>query len=691
MDNLLEKYNDELDAMILDTRQEVIKKREKLGYTPIFDYFFEKLKQKIIFSNKEIPHAETIEVEFISRERYSSDVAVKIPKLIKDFGTQKYIESIIPAIIFNLKGSDLFENEIEKIEAVGIYVNLKINIKYFIGIIDDVLKFEKNYGFSDVNKNKKIVLDYSSPNMAKHLHAGHVRSTIIGEVLAKIYEATGFTVHRLNYLNDWGGMGALIEAYIRSKENKPALEDKYDNDFLDNLYQLIRKAEKIYKSNNFEEDVKKERPDLLNIIGEFSDHEDYKKKYDDFKNNANKRFIELENGSFEEFGVWKMMKDWSLREFNKFYDLLNIKHDYLIGESFYSKKGREFVAEKITTGEVIHFVGDVVDSKIKKLQSLFVSGSIKKTVLDKKIEEINNDVGAYVIMLPSGSRLVIMRSDGASIYATRDLVSIKHRIDTFSPNKLIYEVGQEQSEHFKNIFEATLFLKMNNDEKIDLKHISHGFYIDAETGQKLSSREGAQNIIHLIEESIKYFREKYNERAKQDKDPILLTEDEKDTSAKMLAVGSIAFNDIKQDKRFPISFHKNILENIKSFEESGGAYIMYSIARANSIIRKSDKKISDIETSSLDLSKMEIGEIELLKKVADLPRVVLRSSETDNPAYLAEYLLRLANDYNSYYENYDVLSSGKLEYPYRLFITHTVATALSNGMKICHAEAPERI
>ncbi len=232
---------------------------------------------------------------------------------------------------------------------------------------------------------------------------------------------------------------------------------------------------------------------------------------------------------------------------------------------------------------------------------------------------------------------------------------------------------------------------MNNGEKLDLKHISHGFYVDAESGQKLSSREGAQNIIHLIEESIKYFREKYNERAKLDKDPIILTDDEKDISAKRLAVGSIAFNDIKQDKKFPISFHKDLLNNIKNFEESGGAYIMYSIARANSIIRKSDKKLSDIAITSLNLSKIEVIEIELLKKVADLPRVILRSSETDNPAYLAEYLLRLANDYNSYYENYDVLSSGKLEYPHRLFITHVVATALSNGMKICHAEAPDRI
>jgi arginyl-tRNA synthetase len=690
MKNLLDNFNSGIEAGVLTQKDVVLGEREKIGYVPLYDYSFEKFKNSIIEANKNIEGFEGVEIEFIDREQFKADVAIKVPHLMKTRGIPVYTKEFIPQIIANLEASDFFKEHIEKITPTGIYINLLMKPGFFLSLLNDALTLGDSYGLSDKHKGESIVLDYSSPNMAKHLHAGHVRSTLIGEVLAKIYEATGYTVHRLNYLNDWGGMGAIMEAYMRlsAKNALPKVADA--NDLLYQIYLLVRKAEKTGTSNTAEKIFEEAKEELANLVGEFADFADYKNKYAEFLEAGRARFKNLEAGNAEEFLLWQKMRDWSLSEFNKFYEILNIKHDYLLGESFYSKSGADLVKEKLAGGMVVQFTKELADEEVRKSQLAFEAGTIKKTVLEKLLQEISHDIGAYVVMLPSGARMVVMRADGATIYATRDLVSAKHRLETFLPSRLVYEVGQEQTEHFKHLFEAVLALNLNKGAMVDLKHVYHGFYVDADTGQKLSSREGAQNVVSLVEESIKYFRNKYDERSTGERAQVF-TEDEKEKNSRLLAIGSITFNDIKQDKKFPIQFHKELTKNIKNFEESGGAYIMYSIARARSILRKSDKKVSDIDIDSLDLTKLEQIEINLIKKVAELPRIILKAGDTDNPAVLAEYLLHLANEYNSYYENFEVLEAGKLAYPHRLLISSAVATAMANGLKLCHAEAPERI
>ncbi|HRY62197.1 MAG TPA: arginine--tRNA ligase [Candidatus Paceibacterota bacterium] len=691
--NLLEVWNSSISEQVNKKKDEVIKKREAAGYVPLAEYVFEDFKKQLRDTNKDVEGFDTVEIEFIDREKFNADIAIKVPHLMKTYGIPTYTKEYIPQIISNLERSSFVKEHIEKITPTGIYINLLMKPGCFSCLINNVLVLGDRYGYSDKHRGESIVLDYSSPNMAKHLHAGHVRSTIIGEVLAKIYEATGYTVHRLNYLNDWGGMGAIMEAYLRLKDKNAWSLDLSGNDMLYQVYLIVRTAEKM-STNKSEFDkflLGTDQNDVIKkLLGDFADFAEYKNKYVEFVEAGKERFRKLEDGGKDEFALWQKMREWSLSEFNKFYEILNIKHDYLLGESFYAKSGADLVKELLKTGGAVQFTQELADVEIKKAQLAFEAGTIKKAVLEKLLEEISHDIGAYVIMLPSGSRMVIMRADGATIYATRDLVSAKHRLETFIPSRLVYEVGQEQTEHFKHLFEAVLTLNLNKGANIGLEHVYHGFYVDAATGQKLSSREGAQNVVSLVEESIKYFRNKYEERSTGEKAQNF-TDEEKEKNSKLLAVGSIAFNDIKQDKKFPIAFHKELDKNIRNFEESGGAYIMYSIARARSILRKSDKKVEDINIDTLDFSKLENVEISLIKKVAELPIVVRKAAETDNPATLAEHLLHIANDYNSYYENFDVLESGKLVYPHRLLISSAVATAMANGLKLCHAEAPERI
>jgi arginyl-tRNA synthetase len=282
----------------------------------------------------------------------------------------------------------------------------------------------------------------------------------------------------------------------------------------------------------------------------------------------------------------------------------------------------------------------------------------------------------------------VKKTNGATLYAVRDLAGIEHRVDTFRPSKLVYETAEEQIEYFKNLFESAGVLNLDQNHEVALSHLAHGFYVNADTGKKLSSREGVESVETLISESIKYFRKKYDIREGEE---YKLSDEEKNANAHKLAVGSITFNDIKQDKRFAISLNPDISKSIKSFEESGGAYIMYSLARARSIIRKSGVDPKDMIVGTEDFKDMTDDEVSISKMVGQFGAIIMKSAEDDNPATLANYLLTLANEYNGYYERSKVLEDGKLVYPHRLLVTSAVAEVLKNGLKICHAEAPEII
>ena len=683
--NLFEEFNREVELSITKEKDAVLRRYEDLPRFSLLGYEIEKLRCGIIDSCKSIPQVESAELEFVDREKFGADIAVKIPALLKEKGSAEYIKEWVPKIVSCLKSSKLTERGIfAEIKSVNIYVNILLSPEFFVEVVDEALQLKDNYGRSDVFAGQSVVLDYSSPNVAKHLHAGHIRSTIIGEVLAKIYEAGGYLVHRLNFVNDWGGMGAIIEAYKRLDSAGKLPKAKTKNAILYEVYLLVRKVESLVDEKMFCVLSAEEKDGLFALLGGFADFSEFTEKKKLFKDAGDRRFHNLEKGEGEEFELWKEMREWSFYEFKNFYDQLGVRHDYTIGESFYSKRGEDLVLSLEKKGEVVLFDAKNAEREITLLKEKLDKKEISEDVFETLKKEITDDIGARVIPLENG-RLVVMRKDGRTIYATRDLASVKHRIDEFNPTRMVYEVGEEQSLHFKKLFEASRKLGFVVSGGTDFKHLSHGFYVDAETGKKLSSRAGASNVQMLIAESEKYFRRKYDERENN------FSDEEKDEVSKMLAVGSIAFNEIKQDKRFSIAFHKNMEDNIKIFEESGGAYIMYSVARARSILRKCEVSFEMLNVEARHFAELENAEWALIKKVADFPRMVIKSAETDNPAVLAGFLLTLAKDYNSYYENYQVLDGAKLLFPARLLITSAVATVLANGLKLCHAEAPERI
>ena len=553
------------------------------------------------------------EIKYIDRSSFGADVAVTFPLLLQEKGSAEYIKTVVPEILKTLSSNSI----IKKAEQKGIYLNILLEDKYIFSSVSSILDPESKFGTTTKNSGKTAVVDYSSPNVAKHLHAGHIRSTIIGHVLSNIYAATGFEVHRVNHINDWGGFGFLLAMYDRYSEKETEYENK--NDFLFFLYGQYRAIE-----------------------------EAEKEEWEQLKVEAGELFRKLERGEDREKVLWQKMVSWSLLEFQKFYDKLGIVFDAVTGESAYVKEGAELVNQWLMEGRAV----------IENGAAIVRFGSDEKDVL------------------------VVRRSDESTIYSTRDLAAIKFRMEAFNPTRIAYEVGQEQGDYFRRLFGTARFLRLVEKET-ELLHVYHGFYVNAESKKKLSSREGAEGVTRLFDLSEKYFLEKYDRHEDMD----LKSRKE---AARLVALGSIIYHDIKKDRKLPVELSADISKTIEEFEMSGGAYIIYTAARARSIVRKFEGEFPKIDEVSLDgLSNQELN---LIKKMNELPKTVDRAEQFSEPSVVAEYLLRLAQDYNSYYESTPILEKdGRVKSPHSLIITAAIARTLEVGLSICHIKIPDRV
>ncbi len=608
MADKLAEQNKALAQKIEETREKGAMRRAAHGYVEREQYLLSMIAASL--------DLESAKLEFIDRAQFGADVAITVPALLKK-GSKEYINEHLPKLLERVQKSvPVKEGWIVKAEQKGLYLNLLLSDEYLFDVaIKSISELKERYGETDGKKEKTVVLDYSHPNVAKHLHAGHIRSTIIGHILRNIYEAVGYTAFGMNHINDWGGFGFLMEAYARWGNEESGYENK--NDFLYSLYVRYRQMEKEaeqYDGGPFVE----------------------------FKEKADARFRDLEAGKPEAVELWQKMVTWSLEDFQRFYDLIDIHLDVIAGESFYARRG-----------------GEIVEEALKA-----------KTAV---IED-----GAAVVHVGDEVDFVIRRSDESTIYATRDLAALEYRSQKLGAERMVYVVGQEQTDYFARLFKATDMLGIVKTGTV-LEHVPFGFYVSSHTKKKLSSREGAQNVISLIESAIAYFHTKYPELS--------------DSDIKKIAVGSITFNDIKKSRMGAVELDTgNVQKIMQSFEESGAGYVMYAATRARSIVRKYGKPVperGDVRTKNMKLAPAEVL---LLKRLAELPIAIVRASETNEPSVLAEYLVRTAQDYNSYYESFPVLAKdGTLLHPARLVITNAVVQVLINGLRLCHVEVPEKM
>jgi arginyl-tRNA synthetase len=606
-----------------------------------------------------------LDISWLDRARFSADVAVRLPAKLKEMGSKDYVADVVPRLATALSAL-VGTHGVERVEAVGIYVNISLSQRAFFDSLAIVERLGEDYGWSDRDASRTAIAEYSDPNAAKHLHAGHIRSTIIGHVIANLLERTGTLVHRVNHYNDWGGIGAIMEGYERWKDDIGAT----GNQLLYETYLRYRTGEKLAgKEALWLETAPETCAEFARAYACENSYEAFRTAFADFKAASHARFMRLENGDDDEFALWEKLIPWSLSEFEEFYRLLGTHIEHPIGESFYADMGRDITDAGVRDGKAVFYTPEHAAADTVRLDAAVARGEVEDKVRDKLAEGINRDIGSYVVPLSDFERFVVLKEDRSTIYATRDLGVVKFRTDFWNPDTVIYEVGQEQADHFDGVFRASRLLGIAS-ERTSFEHVSHGFYVN-EKGAKLSSRDGASNIIRLIESAISYFRRKYDDEAE-------FTTEEKDHIARSLAIGSIIFNDIKKDRKQPVTLGGDELSIMRAFEESGGAYVVYASCRAKSILAKAARM--GVEPAPLPMDRtMETEEIAIVKKLHEYPLALERATDGRNPSVLAEYMRSLAQDYNSLYAKYPVLPDN----PHRLVIAQAVARTLDNALTTC--------
>lgn len=496
---------------------------------------------------------------------------------------------------------------LDKIDVAGAYLNFYVNKETFVKSMVDAAKAE-DFGSSSVGNGQTICIDYSSPNVAKNFHVGHLRTTIIGNSLYKIYSKLGYKVVRINHLGDWGTQfGKLIVAY---------------------------------KAWGDEETVKKDGVgELMRLYVKFHDEAEKNPALND---EARAWFAKMEHGDEEALKIWQWFKDISLIEYKRTYDLLGMDFDYYLGESFYRDK-TDSIVEKISSANLL------TDSEGAKIV----------------------DLSEYD-MAPC----LILKNDGSSIYATRDLAAIFYRKETYNFVKCLYVTGQEQKLHFAQVFKVVELLG-NDWAKDQLVHIPYGL-VSLE-GAKLSTRSG--NIIYaedILLEAISKIREIIEE-----KNPDI---PDKEETAKKIGVGAVLFNDLYNQRIKDVSFK---WEKLLNFDGETGPYVQYTYARCASILRK----VTDFDmANTIDYSLITDAEaMELLKEISRFPKVVVDASEKYEPSVVARFAVDVAQAFNKFYNANRINVEDKALRDARMTLVAITKNTIKEAMLLLGIECPEQM
>lgn len=495
---------------------------------------------------------------------------------------------------------------VEKIEVVGPYLNFFLNKKEVsAAVLNEVLVKSGHYGDAEIGENRNVPIDMSSPNIAKPISMGHLRSTVIGNALANILKKVGFNPIKINHLGDWGTQfGKLIVGY------------------------------KLWGS---EEAVKKDPiGELLNLYVRFHKEAEEKPELD---NDAREWFKKLEDGDQEAQELWKWFREESLKEFNYIYERLDITFDSFNGEAFYNDKMQEVI--------------DLLEEK----NVLTVNDGA--TIVDLEKYNLN----------PA----LIKKSDGATLYITRDLAAAIYRKRTYDFALSLYAVGNEQSHHFKQL--KAVLKEMGYDWADDMYHIPFGLITQG--GKKLSTRQGKIVLLEeVLDDAVASALEQIEEKNTDLPNKELI--------ADQVGIGAVIFHDLKNDRLNNFDF---TIEEVVRFEGETGPYVQYTRARAMSILRKSG--LAGIDTT-INYSLDDAYSWEIIKLLQSYPDDVKRAYEKFEPSVIAKHAIHLAQAFNRYYANSKVLVDDA-QRPARLALVQAVATILKEDLRLLGVQSPDQM
>lgn len=523
------------------------------------------------------------------------------------FRLAKVLRKAPPLIAADLAEKIQLPSFVKEVKVVGAYLNFFTDKSVFAEtIISKVFAEKESYGKSKEGEGKNIVIDYSSPNIAKPFHVGHLRSTVIGNAIYKIYEFLGYNCVGINHLGDWGTQfGKLITAY-KMWGNAEAVEK-------DGISELMR----IYVK--FHEEAEKD-PSL--------------------NDTARAWFVKMQDGDEEAISLWKWFKDISLKEFERVYKTLDVSFDSYAGESFYNDKMAAVVEE----------------------------------LKEKNLLKESN--GAMIVDLEDAKMppCLIIRSDGGTLYATRDITAALYRKKTYDFEKCIYVTAIDQNLHFAQWFKV--IEKMGYDWYKNLVHVPFGL-VSLESG-KLSTRKGNVVLMEdLLSEAVKK-----TAAIIEEKNPALPNKEE---VAKEVGIGAVIFDDLYNGRIKDIVFS---WEKMLSFEGETGPYVQYTNARACSVLRKAEEEAD----GNVDFSLLtDDVTVEVIKLIASFNDKVKDAAERYEPSVVSRYLVDLAQAFNKFYHDNSILNAEENTRKARLAVVKAVSLVLTSGLALLGIKAPEQM
>ena len=552
--------------------------------------------------------AEKIKIDGVSREEIYSSVALPPNSEMGDYALPCFKFAKVlrksPAVIAeDLKSGFATDGVISEVSAVNGYLNFKVNkAELAKQVLGEIFKKGDKYGSSECGKGKTVCIDYSSVNIAKPFHIGHLSTTVLGGALYKLFGFLGYNVVGINHLGDYGTQfGKLICAY-KHWGNREEVE-KGGIHAINDLY--------VRFNNQADEQMEAEAREYFRLI---------------------------ESGDKEANEIFEWFKSLTLKYVQEIYDKLGVKFDSYAGERFYTDKMQPVIDE------------------------------LKSKNLLKESE------GAQIVDLEAYSMppCLILRSDGASLYATRDLAAAIYRKNTYNFDKCLYVVAYQQNLHFKQVFKVLEL--MGKEWAKDLVHVAYGM-VSLEDGA-MSTRKG--KVVWLEDVINKCVEKAY--AVVTEKNPDL---ENKREIAEKVGLGAVIFGALYNNKIKDIVFS---YDKVLSFEGETSVYVQYTCARANSVLSKAGNSgcvVEGYEPNAL--------EFEVVKQLASFPDTLKEAADKYEPCYIARFAVDLAQKFNKFYIDCKILNAEGDTKQFRLALTKAVLQTLKNALAILGIGVPDKM
>ena len=604
----------------------------------------------------------TIEQQIINaalaavKELYGQEVPEKMVQLQK---TKKEFEGNLTLVVFpflkiSRKKPDETAREIGEyikqnceaiadFNAVGGFLNLVIDKKAWLGLLNEMNQNEK-FGEKPVTEASPLVMiEYSSPNTNKPLHLGHVRNNLLGWSLAQIMEANGNRVVKTNIVNDRGiHICKSMLAWLKFGNGEtPETSGKKGDHLIGDYYVAF---DKHYRAEVAELKAK--------FVADGMDEEQAEKKAKEESpliKEAHEMLVKWEQNDPEVRALWKKMNDWVYAGFDETYKALGVGFDKIYYESNTYLVGKKKVEEGLAKG--LFFRKD--------------DNSVWADLTDEGLDQ-----------------KLLLRSDGTSVYMTQDIGTAEMRFNDFPIDKMIYVVGNEQNYHFQVL--SILLDRLGFKWGKELVHFSYGM-VELPNG-KMKSREGtvvdADDLIAAMVADAKQTSEELGKF----KD---MSEEERNEIARIVGLGALKYFILKVDAR------KNMLFNPEEsidFNGNTGPFIQYTYARIRSILRKAQAEGISIPATLADTMPLNEKEIELIQKLNEFGAAVEQAGKDYSPSGIANYCYELTKAFNQFYHDYSILGADtEEEKVVRLVLAQNVGKTLKNGMALLGIEVPERM